>query len=70
MPTTDFTTKLLELEDVNIHDVQSSNTEIHLHFTMIRKTHTCPKCGNLTDKCKCQYKNVHKVENKNVQLST
>lgn len=50
MPTTDFTTKLLELEDVNIHDVQSTNTEIHVHFTMIRKTHTCPKCGNLTDK--------------------
>lgn len=50
MPNNDFTTKLLELEDVNINDVQSTNTEIHIHFTMNRRTHKCPKCGNLTDK--------------------
>lgn len=50
MPNNDFTTKLLELEDVNINDIQSTNTEIHVHFTMNRRTHICPKCGNLTDK--------------------
>lgn len=50
MPNNDFTTKLLELEDVNINDVQSTTTEIHVHFTMNRRTHKCPKCGNLTDK--------------------
>lgn len=50
MPINDFTTNLLELEDVIIHDVSSSCDEIHVHFTMMRKTHMCPKCGNLTDK--------------------
>ncbi len=49
MPNNDFTTKLLELEDVILSDVQSSNTEIHVYFTMIQKTHKCPRCGNLTN---------------------
>jgi len=32
MPTTDFTSKLLELEDVIINDVQTNNTKIHVYF--------------------------------------
>lgn len=50
MPTNDFTTKLLELEDVIVHDVQSSNTELHIFFSLERKTQTCPECHALTDR--------------------
>lgn len=50
MPTNDFTTKLLELEDVILHDVQSSNTELHIYFSLERKAHICPECHALTDR--------------------
>jgi len=49
MPTYDFTTKLLELEDANINDVVVFNSSIHISFTMKRKTHRCPYCGAYTD---------------------
>ena len=50
MPNTDFTTKLLELEDVIISDLQTTNTEVHVYFTLKRKVHVCPHCGPHTDK--------------------
>lgn len=50
MPNTDFTTKLLELEDVIISDLQTTNTEVHVYFTLKRKVHVCPHCGSHTDK--------------------
>ena len=50
MPTSNFTAKLLELEDIIISDFTSSNTEIHIHFSLPRKVSTCPHCHSLTDK--------------------
>ena len=50
MPNTDFTTKLLELKDVIISDLQTTNTEVHVYFTLKRKVHVCPHCGSHTDK--------------------
>lgn len=50
MPTSNFTAKLLELEEIIISDFTSSNTEIHIHFSLPRKACTCPHCLGLTDK--------------------
>ena len=50
MPTSNFTAKLLELEGIIISDFTSSNTEIHIHFSLPRKACTCPHCLGLTDK--------------------
>ena len=50
MPTTDFTSKLLELEDVIINDVQTTNTEIHVYFSLPRRNHTCPHCRAITNR--------------------
>ena len=50
MPISDFTAKLLELKDVIIKDLISTNTENHIHFTLKRRTLACPHCQALTDK--------------------
>lgn len=50
MPISDFTSKLLELEDVIIEDVQTTNTEIHTFLSMPRRPHTCPRCKAITEK--------------------
>lgn len=50
MPDFNFTAKLLELEDIIISDFTSSNTEIHIHFSLPRKVCTCPHCHGMTDK--------------------
>ena len=50
MHISDFTSKLLELEDVFISDVSVTNTEVHVFFSLKRKPHTCPHCQTLTDK--------------------
>lgn len=34
MPNSDFTSKLLELEDVIISDLQTTNTEVHVFFSL------------------------------------
>ena len=49
MPISDFTSKLLELEDVIIENVQTTNTEIHTFLSMPRRPHTCPRCGTITE---------------------
>ena len=49
MPDSYFTSKLLELEDVIITDVQTSNTEIHVFLSMPRRPHTCPRCKAVTE---------------------
>lgn len=48
MPTTDFTAKLLELEDLILENISSSDTELHISFSLIRKPHSCPHCGTVT----------------------
>lgn len=49
MPTSDFTSKLLELEDVLISDLHTSNTEVHVFFSLRKRPHTCPHCGSITE---------------------
>ena len=48
MPNSDFTSKLLELEDVIISDLHSTNTEVHISFSLKRRPHPCPHCGFIT----------------------
>ena len=50
MPTFDFTSKLLELEDIIVNDLSSSDTELHISFTLKRRPQPCPHCGFVTDK--------------------
>ena len=49
MPIFDFTAKLLELKNVIIHDSQTSNTEVHVFFTLKRCSHYRLHCPTLTD---------------------
>lgn len=49
MPTSDFTAKLLELEDIIISNLTTTNTEVHVYFSQKRKAHICPHCHALTD---------------------
>ena len=49
MPTNDFTSKLLEMEDILVNDITSSDTELHISFSLKRKPHTCPHCSNVTE---------------------
>ena len=49
MPTNDFTSKLLEMEDILINDIASSDTELHISFSLKRKPHTCPHCSHITE---------------------
>lgn len=51
MPTTtNSIAKLFELEDIILHNIESDNTEVHIFFSLQRKTHVCPHCSALTDK--------------------
>ena len=49
MPTTDFTPKILELEDAIIDQVFSFHDTLHISLTLKRKTQPCPACHALTD---------------------
>jgi len=49
MPIYDFITELLELEDIILKDFTSTNTEIHLYFSLMRKPTVCPCCGFITE---------------------
>ena len=50
MPVNNFIAKLFELEDILLNDVKTTNTEIHVFFSLQRKPHVCPTCSALTDK--------------------
>ena len=50
MPTNDFTSKLLELEDAIITKVESDTDSIKIHFRLKRRDHVCPYCGAITKK--------------------
>lgn len=49
MPNSDFTSKLLELEDAIISDLQTTSTKVHVFFSLKRKPHSCPHCGSITE---------------------
>ena len=46
---TDYTTKLLDMEHMNIRKIEVTESEILLHVDMKRRLGRCPVCGNMTD---------------------
>ena len=43
-----YTTKLLNLEEVNVTKVENSSEELHIYIELPRKSHICPACGAKT----------------------
>ena len=46
---TDYTSKLLNLEDVIITGVENIGDQLHIHIELPRTPHICPACGASTD---------------------
>ena len=46
----DYTTKLLNLEDVIITNVENISDQLHISIELPRRKHTCPCCGTVTDR--------------------
>ena len=46
----DYTTKLLNLEDVIITNVENTSGQLHIHIELPRRKHICPCCGATTDR--------------------
>ena len=46
---TDFTEKLLGLQDLIVTNIEENEKEIHIYAEMKRKTHNCICCGTATD---------------------
>ena len=49
MLVTDYTSKLLNLEDVIITDVENIADQLHIHIELPRTPHICPACKATTD---------------------
>ena len=47
---TNFTEKLVGLQDLIITNIEDNEKEIHIYGKMKRKPHKCPCCGEFTDK--------------------
>ena len=47
---TDYTSKLLNLEDVIITNVESFSNQLHIYIELPRRKHVCPCCGAETDR--------------------
>ena len=47
---TDYTSKLLNLEDVIITNVENISDQLHISIELPRRKHTCPCCGTVTDR--------------------
>lgn len=50
MPNTDFISNLLEIKDLIVDNIESSDSDIHLHFHLERRDVSCPFCGAVTNK--------------------
>lgn len=50
MLTQDNTTKLLNLEDVKITNIENISGQLHIWLELPRKEHVCPCCGAKTDR--------------------
>ena len=46
----DYTSKLLNLEDVIITNVENISNQLHVSIELPRKRHACPCCGAVTDR--------------------
>lgn len=49
MLTQDYTTKLLNLEDVIITSVENISDQLHIYIELPRSKHVCPCCGAVTN---------------------
>lgn len=47
---TDYTAKLLNLEDVTITNVENISDQFHIYIELPRRKHVCPCCGAATDR--------------------
>ena len=47
---TDYTAKLLNLEDVIITNVENISDQLHIYIELPRGEHVCPACGAVTDR--------------------
>ena len=47
---TDYTSKLLNLEDVIITNVENISDQLHIYIELPRRKHVCPCCGAETDR--------------------
>ena len=47
---TDYTAKILNLEDVIITRVENISDQLHIHIELPRRNHVCPCCGAVTDR--------------------
>ena len=45
-----YTSKLLNLEDVIITNVENISNQLHIHIELPRGKHVCPVCGAITDR--------------------
>ena len=45
----DYTTELLDLEDVIITKAENISNQLHIHIELPRRSHVCPACGAVTD---------------------
>lgn len=45
----DYTTELLNLEEVIVKKVENLENEVHIHIELPRKPHKCPCCGETTE---------------------
>ena len=50
MLTKDYTSKLLNLEDVIITNVENISDQLHIYIELPRRKHACPCCGAVTDR--------------------
>ena len=46
----DYTSKLLNLEDVIITNVENISDQLHIYIELPRVAHVCPVCGAATDR--------------------
>jgi transposase len=46
----DFSAKLLDMEQIEINNVETTSQNIVVSFKLHRRAHTCPRCGGITDK--------------------
>jgi transposase len=45
----DYTTELLDLEDVTITKAENISNQLHIYIELPRRSHVCPACGAVTD---------------------
>ena len=60
MSTKDYTTMLLDMEDVVLRNIQEDEEEITLEFELQQKEHICPACGAATSR-------VHDYHNRTIR---